>query len=472
MPPVGFTAFLRLGATVLGMELNEILQIALRGGASDIHLKAGLPPMFRVDGSLVPLKDGKRLPPEEVARMAFGIMNEFQKEKFKTANEVDLAYGVPGLGRFRVNVFQQRGTIGAVLRVIPFKIMSIKELALPVALEKISLEERGLILVTGTTGSGKSTTLAAMIDHINANETNHVITIEDPIEFLIRDKRSIVNQREVGVDTMSFGQAVKSALRQDPDVILVGEMRDMETIETAMLAAETGHLVMSTLHTLDAAETINRIISAFPPHQQKQVRIQLASVLRAVVSQRLVPKADGKGRVAAVEIMKTTARIKELIEDKDRTKEIPDAIAQGHVAYGMQTFDQSLMMLVRNQMVTYQEALRQASNPDDFALRYQGVSSTSDSKWDDFDNKADEKRAAPGSAEYVKQMNSQASSPPSSSPPMNVRTPSAPTPAVARATTMPGTAPAPGKPAAPAPAAAPAAPAKPSADDDFQIERF
>ncbi|HEY8209554.1 MAG TPA: PilT/PilU family type 4a pilus ATPase, partial [Myxococcaceae bacterium] len=247
------------------MELNEILTIALRGGASDIHLKAGLPPMFRVDGSLVPLKDGKRLPPEEVARMAFGIMNEFQKEKFKNTNEVDLAYGVPGLGRFRVNVFQQRGTIGGVLRVIPFKVMSIKDLLLPPVLEKVSLEERGLILVTGTTGSGKSTTLAAMIDHINAVETNHIMTIEDPIEFLIRDKRSIVNQREVGVDTMSFSQALKSALRQDPDVILVGEMRDLETIETALTAAETGHMVMSTLHTLDATETINRIISVFPP---------------------------------------------------------------------------------------------------------------------------------------------------------------------------------------------------------------
>src|SRR6476469_1181507 len=267
------------------MELNEILQIALRGGASDIHLKAGLPPMFRVDGALVPLKYGKRLPPEGVARMAFGIMNEFQKEKFKSTNEVDLAYGVPGLGRFRVNVFQQRGTIGAVLRVIPFKVMSIKELLLPVALEKIATEERGLILVTGTTGSGKSTTLAAMIDHINATETNHIMTIEDPIEFLIRDKRSIVNQREVGVDTVSFGQALKSALRQDPDVILVGDMRDLETIETALTAAETGHLVLSTLHTLDATETITRIVSAFPPHQQKQVRLQLASVLRGILSQ-------------------------------------------------------------------------------------------------------------------------------------------------------------------------------------------
>jgi twitching motility protein PilT len=438
------------------MELNEILQIALRGGASDIHLKAGLPPMFRVDGSLVPLKDGKRLPPEEVARMAFGIMNEFQKEKFKQSNEVDLAYGVPGLGRFRVNVFQQRGTIGAVLRVIPFKIMSVKELMLPPALEKIALEERGLILVTGTTGSGKSTTLASMIDHINANETNHIITIEDPIEFLIRDKRSIVNQREVGVDTMSFSQALKSALRQDPDVVLVGEMRDLETIETALLAAETGHLVMSTLHTLDATETINRIISAFPPHQQKQIRIQLASVLKAVVSQRLVPRADSKGRVAAVEILKCTARVKELIEDKDRTKEIHDAIAQGNISYGMQTFDQSLMTLVRNQTITYQEALRQASNPDDFALRFQGISSTSDNKWDGFDEKAGEERAAPGSMAYIQQMNNQpAAAGPGARPP-TPSTPRGPTTQL---------------PPAPQPTAQSPKRDEPK-DDEFQIERF
>jgi twitching motility protein PilT len=437
------------------MELNDILQIALRGGASDIHLKAGLPPMFRVDGALVPLKDGKRLPPEEVARMAFGIMNEFQKEKFKAANEVDFAYGVPGLGRFRVNVFQQRGTIGAVLRVIPFKILSIRELMLPPVLEKMALEERGLVLVTGTTGSGKSTTLAAMIDHINANETNHIITIEDPIEFLIRDKRSIVNQREVGVDTLSFNQALKSALRQDPDVVLVGEMRDLETIETALLAAETGHLVMSTLHTLDATETINRIISVFPPHQQKQVRIQLASVLRGVISQRLVPRADGKGRVAAVEIMRVTARMRELIEDKDRTKEIPEAIAQGHVAYGMQTFDQSLMMLVRQKLITYQEALRQATNPDDFALRFQGVSSTSDSKWDDFDREPGEERAVPGSMAYVQQMN--ASAPGAH----QVGRPQAPV----AGRTLSGSTPASQPPT-------PAQPAAPKADDDFQIERF
>ena len=232
--------------------------------------------------------------------MAFGIMNNYQKERFKEFNELDLAYGVPGLGRFRVNVFQQRGTIGIVFRVIPFKINSIEQLLLPKVLEKIAIEDRGMILVTGTTGSGKSTTLAAMVDHINTHKTVHAMTIEDPIEFLIRDKRSIINQREVGVDTLSFPQALKSALRQDPDVILVGEMRDLETIETALLAAETGHLVMSTLHTLDATETINRIIAVFPPYQQKQIRMQLGAVLRAVISQRLMPRSDGRGRVAAL----------------------------------------------------------------------------------------------------------------------------------------------------------------------------
>jgi twitching motility protein PilT len=425
------------------MELNEILQVALRASASDIHLKAGLPPMFRVDGSLVPLKDARRLPPEEIGRMTFGIMNEYQKEKFKQTNEVDLAYGVPGLGRFRVNIFQQRGTIGVVLRVIPFKIQSIEQLMLPKVLEKISGEQRGLILVTGTTGSGKSTTLAAMIDHINATETCHIMTIEDPIEFLIRDKRSIVNQREVGVDTMSFGQALKSALRQDPDVILVGEMRDLETIETALTAAETGHLVMSTLHTLDATETINRIISAFPPYQQKQVRLQLGSVLKGVISQRLVPRADGKGRVPAIEVLLCTARVREMIEDKDRTKEIPDAISQGHTTYGMQTFDQSLMGLLKQNLISYEEALRQATNPDDFALRVSGISGTSDSKWDSF-----EKPAAEGGA-------------PASGRPAGAAPPRPPAPAPAPVGRL-----TPPKPAAPRPQGAA------GGDDDFQIERF
>lgn len=420
------------------MELNEILQIALRAGASDIHLKAGLPPMFRVDGALLPLKDAQRLPPEEIARMAFGIMNDFQKARYKQFNECDLAYGVPGLGRFRVSVFQQRGTTGIVFRVIPFRIQSIEQLMLPKVLEKIALSERGLILVTGTTGSGKSTTLAAMIDHINTHETNHVLTIEDPIEFLIRDKRSVVNQREVGVDAVSFGQALKSALRQDPDVILVGEMRDLETIETALTAAETGHLVLSTLHTLDATETINRIVSVFPPYQQKQVRLQLASTLKAVVSQRLVPRADGRGRVPAVEVLICTSRVRELIEDKDRTKEINDAIAQGHLSYGMQSFDQSLMALLQAKVITYEEALRQATNRDDFALRLSGVASTSDSKWDAFE--------VAGS--------------PTPQPP--------PAPQQAFGQVQPRQA---ARPAAPAAAAAAPAAAKP-ADDDFTIERF
>jgi twitching motility protein PilT len=433
----------------LRMELNEILQVALRAGASDIHLKAGLPPMFRVDGALVPLKDARRLPPEEIARMAFGIMNEYQKEKFKQTNEVDLAYGVPGLGRFRVNIFQQRGTLGVVLRVIPFKIQTIEQLLLPKVLEKVTGEQRGLVLVTGTTGSGKSTTLAAMIDHINGTETCHIMTIEDPIEFLIRDKRSIVNQREVGVDTMSFGQALKSALRQDPDVILVGEMRDLETIETALTAAETGHLVFSTLHTLDATETVNRIISAFPPYQQKQVRLQLGSVLRAVISQRLVPRADGKGRVPAIEVLLATGRVRELIEDKDRTKEIPEAIAQGHISYGMQTFDQSLMALLKSGLVSYEEALRQATNPDDFALRVSGISGTSDSKWDSFERPPEAGAPAPAPGARAAPARRPPTPPPSSaggtgSNPLGRMTPAK------------------GTPKADAPAG----------DDDFQIERF
>ena len=367
------------------MEINDILKIAIQAGASDIHLKAGMPPIFRIDGTLLPLKDAPRLPPEEVSRLAFSIMNDYQRQKFQQENDIDFAYGVPGLGRFRVNVFSQRGAVGMVMRVIPFKILPFESLNLPKVLEKIAMNERGLILVTGTTGSGKSTTLASMIDYINTNRTCHIVTIEDPIEFLIRDKRSIINQREIGTDTMSFAVAMRAVLRQDPDVIMVGEMRDLETMETALTAAETGHLVLSTLHTLDATESINRIVGSFPPHQQKQIRIQLASVLRAVISQRLVPRADGRGRVPAVEIMINTAFIRELIEDKDRTKEIPEVIAKSYISWGMQTFDQSLMFLFKNKLITYEEALRQATNKDDFALRVQGISSTDDSKWSDFE---------------------------------------------------------------------------------------
>jgi twitching motility protein PilT len=357
----------------------------LEHGASDIHIKAGMPPIFRINGSLYPLKEAQRLTPEDTTQLAYSLMNQWQQERFQQTNELDLSHGVPGLGRFRVNVFQQRQVVGIVLRVIPVKIQNFDQLTLPPVMSKVAGEERGLILVTGTTGSGKSTTLAAIVDHINSARTAHIITIEDPIEFLIRDKRSIVNQREVGTDTASFHAALKSALRQDPDVVLVGEMRDLETIETALTAAETGHLVLSTLHTLDCTETINRIVSVFPPFQQKQVRLQLASVLRAVISQRLVPRADGRGRVPALEILRMTARVRELIEDKDRTRELPDAITQGGVSYGMQSFDQSLMQHLNAGLITYEDALRFCTNPDDFALKVSGVSTTSDNAWEGFE---------------------------------------------------------------------------------------
>jgi len=373
------------------MELNDILTIAIKGLASDIHLKAGLPPLFRVDGALVPLKNGERLTPEQLHGVATSIMTPGQKAHFDKYHEVDLAYSIAGLGRFRVNAFMQRGTVGIVFRVIPFGVKTIEALVLPKVVERVAMEPRGLVLVTGTTGSGKSTTLAAMIDYINTNRTCHVITIEDPIEFLIRDKRSIVNQREIGVDTNSFATALRAALRQDPDVILVGEMRDFETIETALTAAETGHLVLSTLHTIDAAETITRIVSVFPPHQQPQIRLQLASIIKGVISQRLVPRADGKGRVPAVEILVASARVRECIADPEMTKELNDAIAKGFTTYGMQSFDQSLMQHVKSGLITYEEALLHVSNPDDFALRFKGISGTSDSSWDDFDKEQAEK---------------------------------------------------------------------------------
>jgi len=367
------------------MELNQILGLALKSNTSDIHLKAGLPPVFRVDGSLRPLPKAPRLTADELRTMCEGIMNEKQRRRFEENNEVDLAYGVPGLGRFRVNVFMQRNSVSAVFRVIPYKVATLDELLMPKVLKKIAEEQRGLVLVTGATGSGKSTTLAALIDHINDNRTAHIVTVEDPIEYLHRDRKCIINQREVGFDTTGFASALKSALRQDPDVILVGEMRDLETTETALAAAETGHLVLSTLHTVDATETIARIISMFPPHQQRHVRIQLSNVLRAVVSQRLIPRAEGKGRVAAVEVMLTTARVRELIDDREKTSLLKDNIAQGYTTYGMQTFDQALMDLVKRKVITYEEALRQSSNPDDFKLKFSGIDSTSDSSWSDFE---------------------------------------------------------------------------------------
>ncbi len=367
------------------MDVNHLLSLAIEQGASDLHLKVGSPPVARVHGKLR-LVTEQKLDHEDLVSMAATIMSNTQRQRFKDAQEIDLAYSVPGLGRFRCNVFQQRGTIGMVLRVIPFGITTLPDLGLPEVLKTIAAEERGLVLVTGTTGSGKSTTLAAMIDHVNATRSAHVITIEDPIEYLHKDKLAIINQREIGVDTRSFAYALRSALRQDPDVILVGEMRDMETIETALHAAETGHLVFSTLHTLDATETINRIISVFPPHQQKQIRLQLASVLKSAIAQRLIPRADGTGRVPAVEVLIATAFIRDCIVDKEKTHLIQGAIAQGTSQYGMQTFDQSIFRLFEQQLVTYDEALRWASNVDEFKLRVQGISTTADLSRDQMAN--------------------------------------------------------------------------------------
>ncbi|MBP7148967.1 MAG: type IV pilus twitching motility protein PilT [Acidobacteria bacterium] len=387
------------------MHINDLLKAAAEKGSSDLHLKVGSYPVVRVDGKLIALTEHARLMQEDTIAMAFSLMSARQKQKFKECLEIDMAYSVPGLGRFRVNCFQQRGTVGLVLRVIPVRIPSIRELQLPTVLETIAAEPRGLILVTGSTGSGKSTSLAAMIDLINSTRCEHIITIEDPIEFLHRDKRSLVNQREVEVDTRSFADALRSALRQDPDVILVGEMRDYETIETALLAAETGHLVLSTLHTLDATETVNRIISVFPPHQQKQIRLQLAAVFRACISMRLVSRADGKGRVPAVEVLRVTPYVRECIENKDKTKMIRDAIALGTSQYGMQTFDQSLYQLYQEGLITRDEALARASNRDELRLRMEGIESSAAASQVEMENAlaaSPEEAAAVGAPQAVR----------------------------------------------------------------------
>src|SRR5580700_7948736 len=344
------------------MNIDDLLRIATERRASDLHLKVGNYPHLRIDGELAPLTDQPRISAEDMLNMAFSMMSARQKQKFKETTEIDMAYGVAGLGRFRVNVFQQRGNVGLVLRVIPTKIRALDELFLPKVVEQICDMPRGLILVTGVTGSGKSTTLAAMVDRVNSSRAEHIVTIEDPIEFLHRDKKGYVNQREIGVDTPSFGAALRASLRQDPDVILVGEMRDLETISTA----------------LHAVETVNRVISIFPPPEQKQIRMQLAAVLRAIVSQRLVKRCDGEGRVPAVEVMINTAYIRESILVPEKTRAIRDAIAAGTSQYGMQTFNQSLWDLFRAGLVNYETALENASNADDFKLRMQGIASTAD----------------------------------------------------------------------------------------------
>jgi twitching motility protein PilT len=375
--------------------LDRVLLAARKLNASDVHLKSGLPPVFRIQGELRTVRDVPAITREAIATFAVNMMNERQRHDFEQNFDCDLAYGAPDGTRYRVNVFQQRGQVGMVMRLIPAEVPAFESLMLPQVVLKLAEESRGLILVTGITGSGKSTTLAAMVDYINARQAAHIITVEDPIEYAFRDRRSIVNQRELGLDAKSFARALRAALRQDPDVILVGEMRDLETCEIGMVAAETGHLVLSTLHTTDTVETVNRIISIFPPHQQNQVRIQLAAVLKGVISQRLVPRADGKGMIPAVEIMVATARVRELIVDPKRTPELHDAIHTGREPYGMVSFDQSLTELVHRKLITYEEAVKHSTNADDFALHFRGVTGGGSGAGGGLDPNAPSARPAP-----------------------------------------------------------------------------
>ncbi len=370
--------------------LKGLLKKMIDEEASDLHLKVGNPPIFRVHGRLV-RTNLDVLSPKDLKDIAAEIMTQQQQRIFIARKELDFAIGVPGLGRFRVNAYIQRGSISIVMRAIPTRIRDFKELNLPPILEELSLKPRGLILVTGTTGSGKSTTLAAMINHINKNIARNIITIEDPIEYLFKDEKSIISQREVGGDTASFSSALKHVLRQDPDVIMIGEIRDKATMDVALKAADTGHLVLSTLHTLNATETINRIISFYPPHQHEHVRVLLASTLIASISQRLIPTADGKGRVPAVEILINTARVKELILDAKRTMLIQQAMEEGYYEYGMQTFDQSVLKLYREGLITLEDALQNVSNPDEFLLRLKGIKTTSE-RWEEEDIVKKEKK--------------------------------------------------------------------------------
>jgi len=349
------------------LDIDACLRHLVQVGGSDLHLKVPSPPLTRLDGELVPIPGFEQLTPQDTEHAVFSMLSDKDKlQEFADEREVDFAYAIDGTGRFRVNAFHQRGAVSLVCRAIPFNIRTVEELALPPVIRELAEEERGIILVTGTTGSGKSTTLAAMIDHMNELHSRHIVTIEDPIEFLHRDKRSIINQREVGQDTHSFKRALRRVLRQDPDVILIGEMRDEETVHTALSAAETGHLVLSTVHTVDAPETINRVIDFFPPHMHQQVRAMMAGTLKGVISQRLVRSTDG-GRVATCEVLRMTGRVKDMIMDPDQTGRLQEVIAEG-AYYGMQTFDQALFDHVKAGRVTVDEASRAATSPHDFKL--------------------------------------------------------------------------------------------------------
>jgi twitching motility protein PilT len=349
-------------------DIDDLLRYLIAHDGSDLHLKVPSPPMVRLHGVMKPIEGTEPLRNQETEEMLRYILHDPVKlEEFATDHEVDFAYSVQGLGRFRVNAFRQRGAVSMVMRAIPISIKSVDELGLPPVITKLAEEERGIILLTGTTGSGKSTTLAAMLDHMNSTMAKHIVTIEDPIEFLHRDKRSIINQREVGMDTASFKRALRRVLRQDPDVILIGEMRDEETVQTALSAAETGHLVLSTLHTVDATEAINRIIDFFPPHQHGQARAMIAGTLKGIVSQRLVKTSDGHGRLATCEILVNTGRVHDMILDPKMTGHIHEVIKEGEF-YGMQTFDQHLLKHLQAGRVELEEAMRVATHPHDFKL--------------------------------------------------------------------------------------------------------
>lgn len=352
----------------MAFDLEAALRRVIETGGSDLHLKVPSPPLIRIHGRLTPIEGADRLMPQDTDEVLRTMVTDERKlEEFERERELDFSFGLQGAGRFRVNAFMQRGSTSFVFRAIPSDIKTVEELNLPTVINDLADEERGIVLVTGTTGSGKSTTLAAMIDRMNTHHAKHIVTIEDPIEFLHRDKQSIINQREIGQDTLSFKAALKRVLRQDPDVILVGEMRDEETVRTALSAAETGHLVLSTLHTVDAPESINRIIDFFEPHMQPQARAMLAGTLKGVISQRLARTADGQGRVAVCEVLKATARIKDMVMDPDLTGQIPEAIAEG-AYYGMQTFDQALLGHLQAGRISQEEAMTMATSPHDFKL--------------------------------------------------------------------------------------------------------
>ncbi len=370
------------GATAPLFNFKQAISQMVQRNGSDLLLKVGRHPTVRLNGELTAL-EMQPLKPEDLKLLAEQIMTPRQVKEFAEKKEADFAIGVPGVGRFRTNIYQQRGTLAFAFRAIPYEVKTVRELALPPVLEEISMRARGLVLVTGVTGSGKSTCLAAMINHVNQNRRVNVITIEDPIEFLHRDVNANISQREVGSDTLSFASALRHVLRQDPDVILIGEIRDMETLDTALKAADTGHLVFSTLHTTDATQTINRVISFYPPHQHQEIRSLLSTALQAVVSLRLVPRKDGRGRAPACEVLINTAAVADNIRDIEKQLSIPDLISEGSVAYGMQSFDQSLMKWYKDGVVSYESALFYSSNPSEFALRISGIEGSSDRTFSD-----------------------------------------------------------------------------------------